>query len=139
MKVEDLVKEQTPPRPNNGVAIWDCVVEDVEECQETMRLVWSDKVVNETITLMKQRNLEGVEKYGTPLQAYNGRDPIVDALQELLDATVYLKQACIERVTGPSVDDIYNTRELECLYEKVRSNLIDMVWLMSNLEAEKQG
>jgi hypothetical protein len=34
----------------------------------------------------------GIRKYGTALQAFNGRRPIVDAYQEVLDAANYLKQ-----------------------------------------------
>lgn len=32
-----------------------------------------------------------------PLQAHNGRDPLVDAYQEALDLVVYLRQAIEER------------------------------------------
>ncbi len=46
---------------------------------------------------MEERNKIGTEKYGTPLQAHNGRDALVDAYQEILDAAVYLRQAIEER------------------------------------------
>ena len=36
-------------------------------------------------------------EHGTPLQAHNGRDPLVDAYQEALDLAVYLRQAIEER------------------------------------------
>lgn len=49
---------------------------------------------------MKERNAAGTEKYGTPLQAHNGRRPLVDAYQELLDLCVYLKQAIHEQNLG---------------------------------------
>ena len=45
---------------------------------------------------MRQRDNEGRKKYGTPLQASNGRDALVDAYQEVLDLAVYLRQE-IER------------------------------------------
>jgi hypothetical protein len=38
----------------------------------------------------------GIERYGCPLYAFNGRDPIIDAYQEALDLFVYLGQADIE-------------------------------------------
>ncbi|WP_345154032.1 hypothetical protein [Micromonospora maritima] len=38
----------------------------------------------------------GIERYGTFLQAFNGRDCLLDAYQELLDLAVYLKQALVE-------------------------------------------
>lgn len=38
----------------------------------------------------------GVERYGTPLMTHNGRDPLADLYQELLDALMYLGQYMIE-------------------------------------------
>lgn len=39
---------------------------------------------------IRARSAVGVEKYGTVLQAHNGRSHMVDAFQELLDAAQYL-------------------------------------------------
>ena len=44
----------------------------------------------------------GTEKHGTPLQAFNGRDALIDAYQEVLDAAVYLRQAIEERESANS-------------------------------------
>lgn len=46
---------------------------------------------------MKARDDFGRKKYGTPLQPFNGRDPLVDLYQELLDACVYVRQEIEER------------------------------------------
>jgi hypothetical protein len=46
---------------------------------------------------MKRRNEFGEYKYGTPLQAHNGRDALKDAYEEALDLCVYLRQALFER------------------------------------------
>lgn len=62
------------PIKNDSTPIWDLVIED-----------------------MKQRNEEGIKKYGTPLQANNGRKALVDAYQEILDLAVYLRQEIEER------------------------------------------
>ena len=51
----------------------------------------------EVIGDMQERRSEGIRRYGTPLQAYNGRRALVDAYLEQLDLVVYLKQALIER------------------------------------------
>jgi hypothetical protein len=51
----------------------------------------------EVIADMEARRDMGVAKYGTPLQTFNGRDPLIDAYQEALDLAVYLKQAIMER------------------------------------------
>jgi len=39
----------------------------------------------------------GIERYGTPLQAHNGRDAMMDAYQEALDLCCYLRQVIFER------------------------------------------
>lgn len=41
---------------------------------------------------IKERKAFGLRKYGTPLQVDNGRDPLADALEEILDVAVYLIQ-----------------------------------------------
>ncbi len=53
----------------------------------------NDLVIND----LKIRKLAGVAKYGTPLQANNGRDALQDAYEEALDLCQYLKQAIEER------------------------------------------
>ncbi len=49
---------------------------------------------------LRYRKQEGIKKYGTPLQAGNGRDALQDAYEEALDLCQYLKQAIIERDNG---------------------------------------
>lgn len=62
------------PVPNGSRPIWDLVIAD-----------------------MQARDRVGRENYGTPLQAHNGRDALVDAYQEALDLCVYLRQVIEER------------------------------------------
>ena len=45
---------------------------------------------------LTNRALEGKEKYGEPLLANNGRNPLWDAYQEALDLAMYLRQAIEE-------------------------------------------
>jgi hypothetical protein len=68
------VSDQEQPIPNDSKAIWDLVKKDIED-----------------------RNEAGIKKYGTPLQAFNGRDSLIDAYQEALDLVVYLRQAIEEK------------------------------------------
>jgi hypothetical protein len=74
IKPENIVEPQAPPRRTDGPAIWPMVIAD-----------------------MQSRDAAGRAKYGTPLQANNGRDALVDAYQEALDLAVYLRQAIAER------------------------------------------
>lgn len=39
----------------------------------------------------------GLERYGTKLQTFNGRDALMDAYQEALDMVMYLRQMIAER------------------------------------------
>lgn len=39
------------------------------------------------------RRAQGIQRYGTPLQYDNGREPWVDAYQEYLDGIAYVHQA----------------------------------------------
>ena len=47
---------------------------------------------------IKERKRVGTERYGTPLQANNGRDALVDLYQELLDAVQYVRQIIEEEL-----------------------------------------
>lgn len=69
-----LARAEPPPVPNASPAIADLVIQD-----------------------MLDRKAAGIAKYGVPLQANNGRDPLVDAYQESLDLAVYLRQAIAEQ------------------------------------------
>lgn len=66
--------DQPPPVQNDGPAIQSLVIQDVAA-----------------------RLQVGIERYGTPLQANNGRDALWDAYQEALDLVVYLRQMIAER------------------------------------------
>jgi hypothetical protein len=55
------------------------------------------KAIERIIQAAKQRDEFGEKKYGTRLQPFNGRDPLVDMFQEVLDALVYLEQEFFER------------------------------------------
>lgn len=46
---------------------------------------------------MQKRDEMGLRKYGTRLQAGNGRDALKDAYEEALDLAVYLRQVIAER------------------------------------------
>ena len=67
-------REQPAPVKNTGPAVWDLVIAD-----------------------MKQRDELGRRRYGTPLQPNNGRDMLLDAMEEALDLCAYLRGAIYER------------------------------------------
>jgi hypothetical protein len=63
------IEDQPRPEPNERPHITDLVVADLVE-----------------------RKRIGTERYGTPLQPFNGRDALVDAYQEVLDLANYVRQ-----------------------------------------------
>lgn len=70
-----LIRPQRKPRKSlkKSPAIWDLVMDD-----------------------MALRKAFGKEKYGVNLQAWNGRDNLIDLYQELLDACVYIRTLIYE-------------------------------------------
>lgn len=68
-EVADYSRGEPPPRPGGGPSIHDLVIEELTD-----------------------RKKFGLRKYGTPLQAWNGRRASRDALDEVLDLAVYLRQ-----------------------------------------------
>jgi len=92
-EVTNSIKDQPPPAKTSGRSIWDLVVEDMHE-----------------------RDAVGLRRYGTHLQAFNGRDALADAYQEALDLAAYLRQAIEERgAPAATVNDNLNARQLEKL------------------------
>lgn len=58
------------------------------------------------ITDMEGRKTVGLQRYGTLLQPFNGRDALRDAYEEALDMAQYLRQAIEERDAGVSTSEI---------------------------------
>lgn len=85
---DDLALVDQPP-PSKGYGdMWRSLID---------RLTARGQIDEETAALMEERRHLGIERYGTPLQAGNGRLAVVDLLQELLDALVYTEQVAEER------------------------------------------
>ena len=57
----------------------------------------NEAIQNLVIVDIEKRREVGTKRYGTPLQAFNGRDALRDAYEEALDLAIYLKQCLVER------------------------------------------
>lgn len=81
---------QVNPTVNDQPRIVDLVIDDVHTYLPRGRgdLICVD---------LQDRASVGHKKYGTYLQAFNGRDALMDLYQELLDASKYLRQIMVER------------------------------------------
>lgn len=93
--------DQPLPSPNDGPSMHELVCEDL----------WRDgaagKLEDAVIADMKARKRLGLERYGSLLQAHNGRDALKDLYDELADASVYARQVMAERGDPYEVDTIY--------------------------------
>ena len=69
---------EPPPVNSTSKSIHDLVIKDIED-----------------------RKQFGLEKYGTTLQANNGRNALLDAYQEALDLACYLRQVLEESNVNP--------------------------------------
>ncbi|PPS89536.1 hypothetical protein [Streptomyces sp. MH60] len=56
-----------------------------------------ENVQDKLIDLIKERRDLGVQRYGRPLQTFNGRNAVRDALEEALDLSTYLMQVEMEK------------------------------------------
>lgn len=84
---------------------------------------------------MADRDHLGKVKYGIPLRTHNGRDALVDAYQEVLDLSVYLRQEIEER---RDLNEAVETARKISGYENASSK--DLAGLLAFLidHAEKQ-
>jgi hypothetical protein len=78
--------DQPPPIPNDRPAVWPLVMADVRSLGLAVPLLVA------LVRDMETRDQVGRQRYGTPLQPFNGRDALRDAYEEALDCAVYLRQ-----------------------------------------------
>jgi len=108
---------QPEPVANNSVPTWDLVIEDYRSRPEHF---FTEDIIEE----MKRRDKIGIERYKIPLQPFNGRDSLKDALEEGLDFLAYLKNAIQEgRDVDNNLSDVY--WQLFDLVEIVKMLMVD--------------
>jgi hypothetical protein len=93
--VDVLNRPQPDPAPSDERPSWDFVVERTRNVRN--RIEGPAPAWDRLVALMAERDRLGERKYGVRLRPRNGRDPLVDALQESLDMCVYLGQNVQER------------------------------------------
>lgn len=72
-------------------------VEDAATSKQPAPKGSGNPILGMVLADLTNRALEGKEKYGEPLLAHNGRNPLWDAYQEALDLAMYLRQAIEEQ------------------------------------------
>lgn len=105
-----LVIEQAPPVPNGRRPVWEIVIERDEAARRVIERKGGGEIARPDwdayLRHCRERDAEGRRKYSTPLQSHNGRDPLVDALQEALDLRVYMEQAYVESGEDEALRDL---------------------------------
>lgn len=114
-------KKEPNPIPNKEVETWEEVIKDYTVREDWYPPEKKETFQEEIIQLMRDRNEFGKKKYGTPIQAHNGRDNLTDAFQEMLDAVVYLKNQLLEKE-----DD-----EMSVIYTMALT-LLEVIYLKKN-------
>ena len=72
-------------------------VEDAATAKQPAPKGSGNPILGMVLADLTNRALEGKEKYGEPLLAHNGRNPLWDAYQEALDLAMHLRQAIEEQ------------------------------------------
>lgn len=91
------LEDQPAPEPGE-TEVWPLVIREAEAAGAVR-----------VAGLGRERDALGRKRYGTALQTFNGRDSLVDALQEGLDLLVYLRQYLEE---NPEVQVVHGLKDV---------------------------
>ncbi len=122
--------EQPAPLPNDNPAIWDLVIADTE-CRHR-----GNALLPSVVRDMRGRDVLGAHRYGTRLQAGNGRLSTLDALEESYDMTAYLRIAVEEGVPGAA--ELYGAHMVNVFAAK-RLHLMQMAIKVRRLRDSMNG
>ena len=96
------IPQPAPVTDDAGPEVWPALLDEVALSPELR-------------ALCEERDAMGRAKYGTALRVHNGREPLVDALQEALDLAVYLHQALMRDGATPRTRNIIRMARLRAL------------------------
>lgn len=100
-KRKDRPGDQPLPVPNDGPSMHDLV------CADLWRGGAAGKLEDAVMADLQARKQLGLERYGSLLQAGNGRDAMLDLYEELQDAAVYARQMQEEAGGVSPADAVY--------------------------------
>lgn len=91
----DYQNGQPEPTKNDGPSIHDLMINDIKHgLMGVGRII--DTARGQMIDEIRERKRYGLNKYGTILQANNGRDAKKDAGEEIIDLLAYIRQGLEE-------------------------------------------
>lgn len=116
---------QPAPVPNDGPHIADLVIADLQTGSQ------HGAARHPVADAIRARKELGTARYGTPLQPFNGRDPLTDLIDEVLDACQYACQYVYERAAvDPDDPDLLAANALY-------ADLLDMACALDGLRARR--
>lgn len=120
----DYEHGQPPPKKNKGKSIHDLIRRDLAKIHSGAPVQQAG--VQAVAGLIVERKEYGLKKYGTILQANNGRDAIQDAMEEALDLAAYLRQWLEEfsLLQDQSARDRVNAHLMNLVYREVLQGMI---------------
>lgn len=95
--IADICREVTGENRHEEIFEPFVSVEDAATAKQPAPKGSGNPILGMVLADLTNRALEGKEKYGEPLLANNGRNPLWDAYQEALDLAMYLRQAIEEQ------------------------------------------
>ena len=140
------VIDQPPPvsRADRRPA-WDIVIEYVAQHRDA-NAYGACGVIDIVLDDMRARDRIGRERYSVPLTSGNGRDHIIDAVQESFDLVVYLAAELDERGVGPEtvIDDAVSADprarwQTFCLQQLFASQVRSLIQLRALIEERTQA
>lgn len=106
----DYVNGEPEPIHNFNPSVHDLLVNDAKHLVMgfgSCRI--EDTKRNQMIDLFRERKRYGLNKYGTVLQAENGRDFLRDALDEIVDCLAYVRMGLEENPLDHDLDRAYTS------------------------------
>jgi len=142
--VVTLIVDQPAPIVTNRRPTWDIVTAYVEQFRRDSAHATLADVVSLVLVDMRERDSVGRARYKTPLTSGNGRDHLVDAYQECLDACVYLMNELDEHgvsATTALSEEAFPDRSQRWYLHDVQQLFVSQVRLSITLRAvmEERG
>lgn len=103
----DYVNGEPPPVHNFNPSVHDLLVNDVKHRTLGFSRPCPDYILGQMVDLFRERKAYGLNKYGTPLQAENGRDFVKDGIDEAIDLLAYVRQGLEENPLDVYLKEAY--------------------------------
>ena len=130
--IADFTRGEPAPIPNDGPSMHDLAIKDIITALGRSENVPDNELagIMGVCDELQDRKCHGLEKYGTFLQAHNGRNPVRDAMDEALDLIVYMRQMVSEESErhGVNLDSMYRNAiefAIALKYILISSEIVD--------------